>query len=251
MTAAPDESPTAQTGPSLEVRDLRAWYGRTQALFGVNLLVPAGATVALVGTNGAGKTSLLRSVLGLVKSRGQVFIGGDNVAHVAGYQRVRRHGIGVVHEGRGLYYSLSVQDNIRVGYRRLDDGAVEHILSVFPDLKNRLGEPVGKLSGGQQQMVALARLMVAEPRLVLLDEPGLGLSPRLIDGVYESLSRIRSSGATILLVEQNIDRAASFATQMCIMAGGRVVETLDAVDAEVAAHVKDRVIGLHAQGPSA
>lgn len=251
MTPPPEAARARQPGPALEVRNLRAWYGRTQALFGVNLLVPAGAAVALVGTNGAGKTSLLRSILGLVKSRGQVVIGGENVAGMAGYQRVRRHQIGVVHEGRGLYYSLSVRDNIRVGYRRYDAGALDRALAAFPDLKTRLKEPVGRLSGGQQQMVALARLMVTEPKLILADEPGLGLSPRLIDGVYDSLRTIRSAGVTIVLVEQNIDRAASFAAHMCIMAGGRVVEALDTASGDVSAHVKDRVIGLRARGPSA
>lgn len=248
MAKTPETS-ASPTGPGLEVNNLRAWYGRTQALFGVDLRVSPGATMALVGTNGAGKTSLLRSVLGLIRSRGEVSIEGQKVSHLPGHQRVRRHGIGVVHEGRGLYYHLSVRDNIRVGYRRLSDAAIENVLSVFPDLKDRLSEPVGRLSGGQQQMVALARVMAAEPKLVLLDEPGLGLSPRLIDSVYESLNRIRSTGVTVVLVEQNIDRAASFATQMCIMAGGRVVETLGTADARVASHVKDRVIGLHPRDP--
>lgn len=249
MTTGPEPTSTARGGHSLEIKGLRAWYGHTQALFGVDLFVPGGATAALVGTNGAGKTSLLRSILGLVKSRGQVCIGGDDVSRLPGYRRVRKYDVGVVHEGRGLYYDLSVRDNIRVGYHRLDGDALESALVTFPDLKSRLNEPVGRLSGGQQQMVALARVMASSPRLVLLDEPGLGLSPRLIDSVYATLRRIRSLGVTILLVEQNIDRAASFATQMCIMAAGRVTESLDVADADVASHAKEQVIGLHVREP--
>lgn len=239
--SVPDKS--SETAPALEVRDLKAWYGKTQALFGVDMSVARGQAVAVVGTNGAGKTTLLRSIVGLTRSRGEVWIDGSNASHLPGFRRVRRYRIGMVHEGRGLYYNLSVAENIRIGHRRLSADALDRALDIFPDLKTRLGEAAGRLSGGQQQMVALARLIAAEPQIILLDEPGLGLSPRLVDGVYESLARIRTIGATIVLVEQNIDRAAEFATEMCVMAGGRVIEWVPQTSPEIAARVKDLVIG--------
>jgi len=238
------DSPVVGTPPALDVRGLNAWYGKTQALFGVDLSVSRERTVAVVGTNGAGKTTLLRSIVGLTKCRGEVWIDGTNATQLPGFRRVRRHRIAMVHEGRGLYYNLSVVDNIRIGYRRLPPDALARVLDIFPDLRTRLDEPAGRLSGGQQQMVALARLIAADPQIILLDEPGLGLSPRLVDGVYEALARIRTIGATIVLVEQNIDRAAEFATEMCVMAGGRVIEWVPRVGPEVATRVKDLVIGV-------
>jgi branched-chain amino acid transport system ATP-binding protein len=239
----------------LEVRDLRAWYGRTQALFDVSFRLDAGLCLALVGTNGAGKTTAIRAVLGLIRTEGVIEMEGDSVERLPTPQRVRRYGIAVVHEGRGLLKRLTVFENIVVGlprahYRRLDEA-----LDLFPALRNRLGEAVSLLSGGQQQMVALARAVVERPRLLLLDEPSLGLAPAIVDEIYSHLGTLRAAGLTMLLVEQSIARARDFADALCLIQTGRSVMTVPAEDrpavAELVGRAFDQDGGRRAAGNGA
>lgn len=221
----------------LEVAGLRAWYGRTQALFDVSLSLPAGECLALVGTNGAGKTTIVRAILGLIRTAGAIRLDGADITHLATPRRVRRHGIGVVHEGRGLFPRLTVRENILVGQPAAQRRRLDAALALFPALSGRLGEPVALLSGGQQQMVALARAVVQQPRLLLLDEPSLGLAPIIVDEIYGYLTRLRATGLTMLLVEQSIARASAFAGRLCLIRSGRSVLTAEGRDAAAAAEL--------------
>lgn len=214
----------------LEVTQLQAWYGRTQALFSVDLSVEHGRCLALVGTNGAGKTTTVRGILGLVKTEGSVKVNGTETGHLKTYRKVRTHGISVVHEGRGLFSNLSVKENIQVGRGKDARHHLEEIVETFPALASRLNDPVSMLSGGQQQMVAIARVMVQSPNILLLDEPGLGLAPSIVDQIYRYLGRLRQRGLTILLVEQNVSRAQKFADELCLIRAGRSVMTVASDD---------------------
>ena len=214
----------------LEARHLKAWYARTQALFDVSFRLDAGGCLALVGTNGAGKTTTIRAVLGLLRSEGEIAIDGEAVERLATPRRVRAHGIAVVHEGRGLFKRLSVFENIVVGLPRAAHGRLDEALDLFPALRNRLREPVSLLSGGQQQMVALARAVAQRPRLLLLDEPSLGLAPAIVDEIYAHLVTLRRAGLTMLLVEQSIARAQAIADELCLLQTGRSVLRVPAAD---------------------
>lgn len=212
----------------LEVSGLMAWYGRTQALFNVSLTLESGQCLALVGTNGAGKTTIIRAILGLIRTEGTVRIEGADVARTPTPARVRRHGIGVVHEGRGLFPRMTVQENILVGQPRARRGRLDAAMDLFPALRTRLRDSVALLSGGQQQMVALARAVVQRPRLLLLDEPSLGLAPAIADDIYAYLTQLRAAGLTMLLVEQSIARASGFGGHLCLIRSGRSAMTTDA-----------------------
>jgi len=214
----------------LEIQGLKAWYGRTQALFDVNLSLEAGRCLALVGANGAGKTTIIRAILGLIRTRGSIMVDGEHVEGVSTHRRVSRHGIAVVHEGRGLFTRLSVRENIVVGLPRGRQDGLEAALDLFPPIKPRLGENVTNLSGGQQQMVALARAVARRPRLLLLDEPSLGLAPALVEEIYGFLGTLRASGLTMLLVEQSIVRARDFADTLSLIRTGRTLTTVDSHD---------------------
>ncbi len=214
----------------LEVRGLQAWYGRTQALFGVDFSLADSRCLALVGTNGAGKTTTIRAVLGLIRTSGRIVMDGRDVDRLPTPRRVRRHDVAVVHEGRGLLKRLTVFENIVVGLPRRSYGRVDDALDLFPALRTRLKEPVSLLSGGQQQMVALARAVVERPRLLLLDEPSLGLAPAIVDEIYVHLGALRAAGLTMLLVEQSIARARDFADDLCLVQAGRSVQIVPASD---------------------
>jgi branched-chain amino acid transport system ATP-binding protein len=214
----------------LDVAGLRAWYGRTQALFDVSLTLAAGECLALVGTNGAGKTTVIRAVLGLIRTEGAVRMHGADIARTPTPARVRLHGMGVVHEGRGLFPRMTVRENILVGQPAAHRRRLDAALDLFPMLRDRLADKVALLSGGQQQMVALARAVVQQPRLLLLDEPSLGLAPIIVDEIYAYLARLRATGLTMLLVEQSIARASGFADRLCLIRSGRSVLTVNGRD---------------------
>lgn len=215
----------------LEVEHLRAWYGHTQALFDVSFTLPTGGCVALVGTNGAGKTTTLKAVLGLVRSQGSVRIDGDEVSGRHTHQRVRDHGVAVVHEGRGLLKDLTVRENLVVGNKVAARKGVSAAVDLFPALKDRLSERVSNLSGGEQQMVALGRAVLRGPQYLLLDEPSLGLAPSVVDEIYRYLTVLRQTGLTMLLVEQSVPRATSIADRLCLLRTGTTVLDVDARDA--------------------
>jgi branched-chain amino acid transport system ATP-binding protein len=213
----------------LEIRDLHVSYGRIRAVQGVALEVKAGEVVALVGANGAGKSSILKAICGLEKpERGTIRFMGREIAGWPSH-RALAAGIAYVPEGRMIVGTLSVRDNLRLGAFARAGGAdlaaeIERVLAIFPDLRARLDEPGASLSGGQAQMLALARGLMAAPKLLLLDEPALGLAPVMTRAVFALLARLKASGATILLVEQNVAEALALADRAYVVEGGRIVK---------------------------
>ncbi|HYK98817.1 MAG TPA: ABC transporter ATP-binding protein [Candidatus Acidoferrales bacterium] len=214
--------------PVLAVNDIEAYYGRVCALRSVTLEVAEGSVVALLGANGAGKTTTLRVVSGLLRpTRGVVELDG---ARIDGWapDRIVRAGIVQVPEGRQIFAELTVRENLLLGgyARRGDARAVDEqrrVFDYFPRLGERLGQRAGTLSGGEQQMLAIGRALMARPRVLLLDEPSLGLAPLLVKEIFRVISEIRAAGTTVLLVEQNVHMALGIADHAYILETGRVI----------------------------
>jgi branched-chain amino acid transport system ATP-binding protein len=209
----------------LRLSNLRAGYGRIPVLHGIDLEVHAGELVALLGANGAGKTTLLRAISGVHASSGDIFFDGASIAHLRAEQRVAL-GIVQVPEGRQIFAPLSVEDNLRLGaYRRGradSNTSLERVYTLFPALAERRRDAAGGLSGGQQQMLALGRALMAQPRLLLLDEPSMGLAPRLVAEIFECIERLRAADTAILLVEQNATAALGIAGRGYVLEAGRL-----------------------------
>lgn len=214
----------------LEVRDLRVNYGRIRALQGVSLDVAEGEIVALIGANGAGKSSTMNAISGVVRAAaGEIRLDGESLVGLPSHRVVRR-GVVQVPEGRLIFAGLTIEENLRLAAaaahdRRRETEELERVLGLFPMLRDRLTERGSSLSGGQAQMLALARGLIAAPRLLLLDEPSLGLAPLAAREVFDLIPRLRESGVTILLVEQNVRQALAVADRGYVLEGGRV--TLD------------------------
>jgi len=232
----------------LEVTSLGCHYGPIQALDGVSLTVGDGELVALVGANGAGKTTLLRTVSGVQPvSAGAILFDGVDITTVAAERRVRL-GIIQVPEGRQVLGPMSVEDNLELGGYSRSRAEVaetlEQVYAMFPVLKERRGQAAGILSGGQQQMLAIARALMARPRILLLDEPSMGLSPILVDEVFEKVAQQRALGTTVFLVEQNAFLALSIADRAYVLEAGRVIlsDTGEALKANE--EVKAAYLGL-------
>jgi branched-chain amino acid transport system ATP-binding protein len=213
--------------PLLEVRDLAVSYGRIEAVRGVSFAVPAGTAIGLIGANGAGKSSTLAALAGLVRARaGQVLFAGEDVSGRPAQDLVAR-GLVLVPEGRQSLGQMSVRENLELGaYHRRDRQAVRREIDAvcerFPVLGQRRNLPAGGLSGGEQQMLAIARGLLARPRLLMLDEPSMGLAPRLVNDVYRVLAEIRDSGTAMLLVEQNARKALSLTAYTYVLQTGRI-----------------------------
>jgi branched-chain amino acid transport system ATP-binding protein len=216
------------TTPLLEVLGLNAWYGRSHILQGVSFVVYQGEIVTLMGRNGAGKTTSLRGIMGLVpKTSGRVAFGGDSILSAPAFQRFHL-GLGYVPEDRRIVRGLTVLENIRLGlvatpHRRREAEVIEKIAETFPRLKQRLRQQADSLSGGEQQMLAIARALASEPRLVMMDEPSEGIMPVLVDEMFELFLAMKASGTTILLVEQNVERALEVSNRAYIMDQGVIV----------------------------
>jgi branched-chain amino acid transport system ATP-binding protein len=209
----------------LELRDVGARYGEIRALHGVTLMVAEGDFVAILGANGAGKTTTLRAISGTVKTTGDVLLDGDKVFRRTPETMARR-GVAHVPEGRGTFTTLSVLDNLRLGawvQRGLSARDLARVFEFFPRLYERRDQQAGTLSGGEQQMLALARAMMAKPRLLLLDEPSLGLAPIIVREIFDTLRKMNESGTTIVVVEQNAMIALSAARRAYVLETGRVV----------------------------
>jgi branched-chain amino acid transport system ATP-binding protein len=210
--------------PALEVRDLDSGYGTTTILRSLNLTVPAGSVTALLGPNGAGKSTLLKTISGLIRqSAGSIRLDGVEVSRMAPNRRAK---LGLCHipEGRGIFRSLSVQDNLRLyAEPGSEDEAVERCVSAFPILGERLFQTAGTLSGGQQQMLSLARTYARSARLVLVDEASLGLAPIVVDEIFAFLRGITSTGASLLMVDQFVSRALAMASNVYVLTQGEIV----------------------------
>jgi len=213
----------------LEVSDLRSAYGRIEVLKGVSLEVRAGEVVALIGSNGAGKTTLLRELSGVQPiTGGEIRFLGERIDRLPSHRRVER-GMTQSPEGRQVFGPLSVEDNLRLGaYMRRDkeiEGDRGRVFTMFPILHEKRRLAAGGLSGGQQQMLAIGRALMGKPKLLLLDEPSLGLSPILVDQILTAIVSLRSDGVTVLLVEQNASAALEIADRAYVMETGRIVST--------------------------
>jgi branched-chain amino acid transport system ATP-binding protein len=214
----------------LEITDLRVAYGPIVALQGVSLSIAHGETVTVIGANGAGKSTLLKSICGILKPQsGTIALEGRSTLGLASSELVRR-GVALVPEGRHVFPDMSVRENLDLGaYYRKDRTAVkadfERALDTFPILRERLRLPGGTLSGGQQQMLAIGRAMMSRPRLLMLDEPSLGLAPAIVQQLGRIIADLNKSGTTILLVEQNARMALKLADRAYVLATGRVAQT--------------------------
>jgi branched-chain amino acid transport system ATP-binding protein len=212
----------------LEVRDLEASYGDLRALGGVSLTVGAGEIVALLGPNGAGKSTLLKAVAGLLRPRaGTIRWEGEDLGALGAHRIVER-GIALVPEGRRLFGSMTVVENLELGAfapraRARQAESLERVYALFPVLRDRRGQLVRALSGGQQQMVAVGRALMSAPRLLMLDEPSLGIAPRLVSAIFASLVEINRAGVAVFLVEQNVQASLTLAHRAYVLEGGRVV----------------------------
>ncbi|MCM0674424.1 ABC transporter ATP-binding protein [Micromonospora phytophila] len=213
----------------LEIKDLTLLYGRIQALHGISLVVNEGEVVALIGANGAGKTTTMRAISGLRPvAQGSIVFDGTDVTRMRADLRVIR-GIGQAPEGRGVFPGMTVIENLEMGaYTRRDRAGIAEdmamVLDLFPRLAERRKQAGGTLSGGEQQMLAVGRALMARPRLLLLDEPSMGLAPKLIQQIFEIITRINEQGTTILLVEQNAQQALSRAHRGYVLETGRIVK---------------------------
>ncbi|OLP60586.1 ABC transporter ATP-binding protein [Xaviernesmea oryzae] len=212
--------------PSLiETRGLTAFYGDFQALFGVDIRLEPGETIAVIGANGAGKSTLMRSVSGLIVNRHEMILHRGEPIGALAAPDVMRRGIALVPEGRKLFASLTVEENLKVGAcGRQGDGpwTLETIYDLFPILKERRRNPATALSGGQQQMVAIGRALMSNPQILLCDEISLGLAPVVIKDIYAAFSKIRATGAAIVIVEQDIAQALKVADRVYCMMEGRI-----------------------------
>ncbi|MGE0881870.1 MAG: ABC transporter ATP-binding protein [Acidimicrobiia bacterium] len=231
--------------PLLVVENMSVKYGPVQALFGVNVTVEKGSVVAMLGANGAGKSTFARAVSGLVPmSGGTMHFDGQNITKSQPHQ-IRLAGLTHVPEGRGIFPGLSVFDNLKMAVRGLDkakrDEAIEQAIAMFPVLGNRRTQRAGSMSGGEQQMLALARALAVTPKMIIADEMSLGLAPMVVDAVFERLNYARSIGVTIIIIEQFVHRALQLADQCVIMRRGEVSWAGAASDAEQA--VLDSYLG--------
>jgi branched-chain amino acid transport system ATP-binding protein len=225
--------------PLLVVDDVNASYSTYRALFGVSLSVPEGGAVALLGSNGAGKSTVARVVSGLVPvTSGSVRFGGEEITGMPAH-RIARLGMSHVPEGRGIFSSLSVQENLELSFlRRSAKGAVGGALTkafdAFPVLAQRRRQAAGTLSGGEQRMLCLAKVLAVPPRLLIADELSLGLAPLVVDAVYDGLAAIRANGSAVLIVEQQVGRALALADHAVVLAKGSVAWTGSPDDAPAA-----------------
>jgi len=216
------------TMPMLEVQDIHAYYGNIHALKGISLTVEEGEIVTLIGANGAGKTTTLRTISGLIEPRqGKVLLEGEDLADYKAHEIVYK-GVAMVPEGRGVFAKLTVAENLDMGaYHRKDYERIaedlEHVFKLFPRLEERRTQVAGTLSGGEQQMLATARALMARPRLLLLDEPSMGLAPVLVEDVFDRILEINSQGTTVLLVEQNAHMALQVAHRGHVLQTGEIV----------------------------
>jgi branched-chain amino acid transport system ATP-binding protein len=212
----------------LEIRDLQVAYGAAPALWGVSLEVRAGELLCVVGPNGAGKTTLINAIAGIQRtSGGSIAFEGRDITQLPPH-RFCEAGIAIVPEGRRLFTGMSVRENLEIGSylpaaKAHRKQSLDAALALFPALKEKLASPAGELSGGQQQMVAIARALMARPRLLLLDEPSLGLSPLIVHDVFAAIGRINGEGLSVLLVEQNVAMAMAVSQRAYVLEEGRVV----------------------------
>jgi branched-chain amino acid transport system ATP-binding protein len=233
----------------LAVKDLRVNYSAINALRGVSLDVSKQEIVALIGPNGAGKTSLLMAIAGIVPvAGGSIHFAGNSILGLSA-EKILRQGISVVPENREIFTKLTVWENLLIGATARRDSAqiardLDRVTALFPKLAQRRNDPAGLFSGGEQQMLAIARAMMAAPKLLMLDEPSLGLAPIVIDAVYDAIQELRRDGVTVLLVEQNAERALSVADRAYLISTGQIVFSGTSQEIHSSGNVHEAYFGL-------
>jgi branched-chain amino acid transport system ATP-binding protein len=233
----------------LEVNDIHTYYDKIHALKGISLTVEEGEIVTLIGANGAGKTTTLRTISGLIKPRqGNIVLEGEDTEKYAAHDLVYK-GIAMVPEGRGIFAKMSVRENLEMGaYCRNDNDGIqkdlEWVFDILPRLKEREKQVAGTLSGGEQQMLATARALMAKPKLLLMDEPSMGLAPVLVEAIFDTIERVNKEGTTILLVEQNATMALSIAHRGYVLQTGEIVLSDTAADLQKNEMVQKAYLGI-------
>lgn len=233
----------------LEVNDIHTYYGNIHALKGISITVEEGEIVSLIGANGAGKTTTLRTISGLIRPRsGSVIIEGEDISNYSAHQLVYK-GIAMVPEGRGVFTRLTVQENMDMGAFSRDDRQgiqqdLDRVFTLFPRLKERRNQVAGTLSGGEQQMLATGRALMSHPRLLLMDEPSMGLAPILVESIFETIKDINKEGTTVLLVEQNATMALSVANRGYVLQTGEIVLQDSASNLRANEMVKKAYLGI-------
>ena len=230
----------------LEIRDVDCFYGQAQVLKSFSLKAEAGEILCLLGRNGAGKTTALKAIMGLVPARrGSITLDGAELTKLPPHE-VPRHGVGYVPQGRRLFSELTVMENLRVGLMTRNSGpdVLEHVLSLFPLLKERLDQRSGTMSGGEQQMLAMARALCIKPKVLLLDEPTEGLMPAMIARIRQSVLDLKAHGVTTLLVEQRVDAVLPVADRVAFVENGRVTGVVAASALASDRHMIDRYVGI-------
>jgi branched-chain amino acid transport system ATP-binding protein len=232
----------------LEVRNIDAFYGNIHALRSVSISVEDGEIVTLIGANGAGKSTTLNCISGLVRPRGgTITFNGDDLAHVAAHRIVER-GVIQVPEGRRVFARLSVEENLKMGgfsvseKSAIRDG-IDRAFEMFPRLKERRGQTAGTLSGGEQQMLAMGRALMAKPRILLLDEPSMGLAPTLVESIFDTIQKIHADGTSILLVEQNAQMALNVASRGYVLQSGQIMLADSAANLSTNQQVREAYLG--------
>jgi branched-chain amino acid transport system ATP-binding protein len=232
----------------LEVRDLHVNYGAIKAIKGVSFDINKGEIVTLIGANGAGKSTIMNTLAGLIKaSRGKVTFDGKDITN-APSEAIVKSGISLSPEGRQIFPNMTVSENLKMGSYTISDKVVmqrnfERVFSLFPRLKERINQPGGTLSGGEQQMLAIARALMAEPRLIMLDEPSLGLAPIIVQELFELLKQINKAGTTILLVEQNARLALRISHRGYVLETGKIVLSDTGENLEKNVKVRESYLG--------
>jgi branched-chain amino acid transport system ATP-binding protein len=233
----------------LEARNLRIGYGDATAIWDVSLDVDAGEIVSVIGPNGAGKTTLVNAMAGLLRCRsGDLRFNGADMTSVRARDYCR-HGIALVPEGRRLFAKMSVEENLELGCylpsaRTRRRESLDRVYALFGVLRDKRSQPAGELSGGQQQMVAIGRALMARPRLVLFDEPSLGLAPTIVDDMFDIITRVRQDGAAVLLVEQNVLKALDVADRAYVLEQGRIVSAGLPADLLKQPHIREAYLGV-------
>ncbi len=221
--------------PILQLRDVKVAYGAIEAVKGIDLELAAGELVSLIGANGAGKTTTLNAIAGTLGiSAGELLYDGKRIEKLPAHKRLRQ-GLALVPEGRGIFTRLTVEENLRMGaYCRRDSDAIEadmeRVFAMLPRVKERLQQVAGTLSGGEQQMVAIGRALLSRPKLLLLDEPSMGLAPLVVEKIFEVIRSVAAEGVTILLVEQNANLALEFSQRAYVMESGKITLTGSGAD---------------------
>ena len=233
----------------LEVRNLHVGYGDAPAVWDVSLDVDAGEIVSVIGPNGAGKTTLINAIAGMLKCRqGELRFDGADMKRVRPHGYCS-HGIALVPEGRRLFTKMTVEENLELGCylpgpRAARAQSLERVYDLFPILRQKRNQPAGELSGGQQQMVAIGRALMAQPRIVLFDEPSLGLAPTIVDDMFDIIVRVRDEGAAVLLVEQNVLKALGVADRAYVLEQGRIVATGLPDELLKQPHIREAYLGV-------